>query len=73
MPHPDQLAIFDVQEVLSRPYAVNLLEVSRRLSTELLNHRSLHAKQMRTWMNQEFNGTDAEGVWNWKAKYRTKK
>jgi P-loop containing NTP hydrolase pore-1 len=69
MPHPDQLAIFDVQEVLPRPYAVNVLEVSRRLSTELLNHRSLHAKQMRTWMNQEFNGTDAEGIWNWKDAY----
>jgi hypothetical protein len=69
MPHPNQLAIFDVQEALSRPYAVNLLEVARRLSTQLLTQQPLRAHQIRTWMNREFNGTDAEGIWNWKDVY----
>jgi P-loop containing NTP hydrolase pore-1/C-terminal domain on Strawberry notch homologue len=69
MPLPHQLAIFDVQETLSRPYEVNLLEVARRLSTQLLTQQPLHANQIRTWMNREFNGTDAEGVWTWKDVY----
>jgi hypothetical protein len=69
MPHPKQLAIFDVQEALSRPYEVNLLEVARRLSTQLLTQQPLHANQIRTWMNGEFNGTDTEGIWNWKNVY----
>jgi hypothetical protein len=63
MAHPKQLAIFDVQETLSRPYEVNLIEVARRLSTHLLMQQPLHATQVRNWMNREFNGTDADGVW----------
>jgi hypothetical protein len=69
MPHPNQLAIFDMQAVLSRPYAVNLIEVARRLSTHLLTQQPLHASQIRTWMNREFNGIDADGAWNWKDVY----
>jgi P-loop containing NTP hydrolase pore-1 len=69
MSHPKQLAIFDVQEALSRPYEVNLTEVARRLSTHLLMQQPLHATQVRTWMNREFNGTDSDGVWSWKDVY----
>jgi hypothetical protein len=69
MSHPNQLAIFDVQETLSRPYEVNLLEVARRLSTQLLAQQPLHANQIRTWMNREFKGSDADGAWNWKDVY----
>jgi hypothetical protein len=64
-----QLAIFDLQTALSRPYEINLLEVARRLTTQLLNQQPIHPHSLRTWLNQEFSGTDAEGKWNWKDAY----
>jgi hypothetical protein len=64
-----QLAIFDLQTALSRPYEINLLEVSRRITAQLLNQQPIHPHSLRTWMNQEFSGTDAEGKWNWKDAY----
>ncbi|MCU0567195.1 MAG: strawberry notch family protein [Oculatellaceae cyanobacterium Prado106] len=64
-----QLAIFDVQASLTRPYEVNLFAVAQRITTQLLSGHKIHANHLRTWMNQEFNGTDAEGVWNWKDAY----
>ncbi|MCU0570711.1 MAG: hypothetical protein MUF49_29570 [Oculatellaceae cyanobacterium Prado106] len=64
-----QLAIFDVQAILTRPYEVNLFAVAQRITTQLLSRHKIHANHLRTWMNQEFNGTDADGVWNWKDAY----
>jgi hypothetical protein len=64
-----QLAIFDLQTTLTRSYEVSLLEVTRRITAQLLNQQPIHPYPLRTWMNQEFSGTDAEGKWNWKDAY----
>jgi P-loop containing NTP hydrolase pore-1/C-terminal domain on Strawberry notch homologue len=69
MVNSQQLAIFDVQETLTRPYEVNLLEVARQITAQLLKGQKLHPYPLRTWMNQEFNGTDADGIWQWKDAY----
>ena len=69
MMNPQQLAIFDVQATLTRPYEVNLLEVARQITAHLLSGQKLHPYPLRTQMNRAFNGTDAEGAWQWKDAY----
>ncbi len=64
-----QLAIFDVQETLTRPYEINLLEVARQITAQLLRGPKLHPYPLRTWFIQEFNGTDADSIWQWKDAY----
>ena len=42
-----QLAIFDVQETLTRPYEVNLLEVARQITAQLLKGQKLYPYPLR--------------------------
>jgi P-loop containing NTP hydrolase pore-1/C-terminal domain on Strawberry notch homologue len=64
-----QLALFDIQSALVRPYATNLMEVARLIAIQLSSHQKLTGKQLQSWMNREFNGTAAQGAWTWKDCY----
>ena len=49
--------------------AVALLAAATRLVTTLEAGRPIDASELRAAMNHAFDGTDAEGAWDWKAGY----
>lgn len=62
-PNDDQLSLFSFSEVI--PYEASILAVAKQISDKLSSNKPLDMKQARDFMTKAFNGSDADGKWNW--------
>nr|WP_322657089.1 strawberry notch family protein [Dendronalium sp. ChiSLP03b]MDZ8203423.1 strawberry notch family protein [Dendronalium sp. ChiSLP03b] len=62
-----QGCLFDLQTVLD--YGQSIVNAAQEFSKCLIEHRPLSTKTIQSQMNRYFNGTAAEGAWQWKDAY----
>lgn len=61
-----QIALFQLSDILSRPYDASILEVATRSQTQLATQEPISWRILKKWMTSAFQGSDAQGIWNWK-------
>lgn len=62
-----QGSLFDVQTVLD--YGQSIVSAGQELAKSLINNQPLANRAIQSQMNRYFNGTAAEGKWQWKDAY----
>ncbi|MBW4566299.1 MAG: methylase, partial [Mojavia pulchra JT2-VF2] len=62
-----QGCLFDLQTVLD--YGQSVVSVAQELAKLLIGNRPLSTKTIQSQMNRYFNGTAANGAWQWKDSY----
>lgn len=62
-----QGSLFDVQAVLD--YGQSIVSAGQELAKLLINNQTITTRTLQSQMNRYFNGTAAEGAWQWKDAY----